>query len=408
MSYSIRKSPSGKIVLSILLLSVVLLAVGCSRAPTTGWSGPIVNNTVLYVGTIDGKVLGLNLSNVTGGEPDVVWEEEFGTSKSGSLFACGAALSTPMSTYGVPVMAGDRIYVGGYDGNIYSFLISQRGRNNFDTGSAIVGSPKVADGLVFVGNSDGEFYALDLQLGQKWIFKTGDKIWSTPEVDNGVVYIGSADHNLYAIDIDTGTEIWHFEAGGAILSTPLVVEGMVYIGSCDNKFYAIHAATEEERVTALARDEGTPAPSKDGDDAKWVFPEAENWFWTKALFYEGEIWVGSLDHNVYVLDAETGKENWAFETDGMVQAPPVLIDDVIIIGSGSEKGDETGKKGKLYGIDPQGRNHWTLYSFDAPVLAPIYADYDRGIVYVHAQNGNHTLYAIRVETGEELWSFETS
>lgn len=404
MSYSIRKSPSGKIVLSILLLSVVLLGVGCSRAPTTGWSGPIVNNTVLYIGTIHGKVLGLDLSNVTGGEPDVVWDEEFETSKSGSLFACGASLSTPMSTYGVPVMAEDRIYVGAYDGNIYSFLIHQRGENNFDTGSAIVGSPVITDEAVFVGNSDGEFYALDLQLREKWPrpFKTGDKIWSAAEVYNGVVYIGSADHNLYAIDIETGTEIWHFEAEGAILSVPLIVDNVIYIGSSDNKFYAIHAATEEERAAALARGEKTPAPSK---EAKWVFDGAENWFWTKALFYEGEIWVGSLDHKVYALDAETGKENWAFETDGMVQSPPVLIDDVIIIGSGSEKGEQ---RGKVYAVDPQGRNHWTLYSFDAPVLAPIYADYDKGIVYVHAQNGSHTLYAIRVETGEELWSFKTS
>ena len=403
MSYSIRKSPSGKIVLSILLLSVVLLGVGCSRAPTTGWSGPIVNNTVLYVGSIEGKVFALNLSNVTGSQPPIKWEQEFGTSKSGSLFACGAALSTPMSTYGIPAIGEDKkIYVGGYDGTLYSIRIDDRSMSEFDTGSAIVGSPKVANDLVFVGNSDGEFYALDLQLGLRWKFETGDKIWSTPEVDNGVVYIGSADHNLYAIDIETGTEIWHFEASGAFLSTPLVVDGTVYIGSCDNNFYAVDAATEEERLAALARDAETPPPSK---EAKWTFPDAKNWFWTKALFYEDEIWVGCLDHKVYALNAETGTENWTFETEGMVQSPPVLMGDAIIIGSGSEEGE---KKGRLYKIDPQAKSGRIFYSFDAPVLAPLYADNDNGIVYVHAQNGNHTLYAIRVETGEELWSFETS
>ena len=383
MFYSIRKSPLGKIVLSILLLSVVLLAVGCSRAPTTGWSGPIVSDDVLYVGSIEGKVIALNLSNVTGSQPPIKWEQEFETSKSGSLFACGAQMSTPMSTYGVPAIGEDKIYVGGYDGTLYSIRIDDRSMSKFDTDSAIVGSPKVADGLVFVGNSDGELYALDLQLALRWRFETEDKIWSTPAVDNRVVYIGSADHNLYAINIDTGTEIWHFEAQGAILSTPLVVDETVYIGSCDNKFYAVDAATGNE---------------------KWAF-EAENWFWTKALFYEDEIWVGCLDHKVYALDAETGRENWTFETEGMVQSPPVLIDDVIIIGSGSEKGEQ---RGRLYKIDPQAKSSRILYSFDAPVLAPLYADYDKGIVYVHAQNGAHTLYAIRVETGEELWSFETS
>lgn len=405
MFSNIRKSPLGKIVLSILLLSVVLLTVGCEcGAPTRGWSGPIVNNSVLYIGTIDGKVLGLDLSNVTGGEPDVVWEEEFETSKSGSLFACGAGLSSPMSTYGVPVIAQDRIYVGAYDDNIYSFLISQKGENDFDTGSAIVGSPMIADGTVFVGNSDGEFYALDLQLRPKWPrpFKTGDKIWATAEVDNGVVYIGSADHNLYALDIETGKEIWHFETEGAILSTPLVVDGTVYIGSCDNKFYAISAATEEERVAALARDEEMPAPSK---DYKWVSAEAENWFWTKALLYEGKIWVGCLDQNVYVLNTENGHEIDRIATEGMVRTPPVLMNGVIIVGSGSETGKE---RGKLYRIDPQSGTPWDFFSCEAPILAPLQADPDRGLVYVHAQDGEHRVYAVDVETGDEVWSLKTS
>jgi len=83
-----------------------------------------------------------------------------------------------------------------------------------------------------------------------------------------------------------------------------------------------------------------------------------------------------------------------------------LMDDAIIIGSGSEKGE---KRGSLYTIDPQAKSSRILYSFDAPVLAPLYADNDNGLVYVHAQNGTHTLYAISVETGgPPVWWFETS
>lgn len=384
MFLNIRKSRPCKIVL-ILCLSSILLLGACTSAPTTGWSGPIIGDGVLYVGSIQGKVIAL--SNVTGTSPDLAWEKEFETQPSGSLFACGAQMSTPMSTYGVPAIGGgpgdEKLYVGGYDGNIYSIRIDDRSMSGYDTDSAIVGSPVVADDLVFVGNSDGDLYCLDLQLGFRWVFETGDKIWSSAEVDNGVVYIGSADHNLYAIDIQTGSEIWRFTARGAILSTPLVADGTVYVGSCDDYFYAVDAATGNE---------------------KWSF-KAENWFWTEALLYDGEIWVGSLDHKLYVFNAVTGEKVWEYRTGGMIQSPPVLIGDTIVVGSGSDEGEE---RGKLYKIDPQGRSAREFYSFKAPVLAPLYADSVNGIVFVHAQDGTHTLYAITVEDGRMLWSRLTS
>ena len=337
-----------------------------------------------------GDILGLGLSDITGSEPTVVWDKELTTSTSGGLFTCGASVSKPMSTYGVPAIGGgegeEKVYIGGYDGRVYAIRIDDRSMNIFDTGEAIVGSPKIAGDLLFVGNSAGELYALDLQLKEKWPepFEAGDKIWATPEVHNGVVYIGSADHNLYAVDIETGGEIWHFETQGAVFSTPLIVNDTVYIGSCDSKFYAIDAVSGE---------------------MKWEFTGASNWFWTQALFYQGEVWVGCLDHWLYVLNADTGEKTGEFETGGMIQSPPVLIGGVIVVGSGADEGEE---RGQLYTIDPEERTLAPLRSFEAPVLAPLWADSDRGLVYVHAQNGKHVLYAIRVETGEQLWSYQTN
>jgi len=380
-----REPGIGRKLLIFLCLSSVLLIVACTRAPTTGWSGPTMNDGVLYVGSIEGKVIAL--SNVTGTSPVLKWEKEFESKTSGGLFACGASLSTPMSTYGIPAIGGapgeEKLYVGGYDGKVYAIRLDDRTMSDYDTGSAIVGSPIVASGMVFVGNSDGEFYCLDLQLGKRWVFETGGKIWSTARVHDGTVYIGSADHKLYAIDIESGVERWHFEAKGAILSDPLVANGTVYVGACDDYFYAIDAATGSE---------------------KWSF-KANNWFWTKALFYHDEIWVGSLDHNLYVLDANTGVKKWVFETEGMVQSPPVLVGDKIIVASGADKGDQ---RGKLYKIDPVARIAGELKSFEAPVLAPLYADTVNGIIFVHAQNGTHTLYAIKVDDGTQLWQRDTS
>jgi len=400
MFSSNKKSRLNKIFLLLLLSSILLLA-GCTRAPVRGWSGPIVSDNVLYVGSISGKVLALDLLKIRDEEPEsewVKWGQDLESPGAGGFLACSARVSTPMSTYSTPAIGGGKVYVGGYDGYIYSFRIDDQSMNKFDTGSAIVGSPIVADGTVFVGNSDGKFYALDLDLNRepKWVFPTGDKIWSTPAVDNGVVYVGSSDHKLYAIDIESGEEIWHFETQGAILSTPLVVDGTIYIGSCDNNFYAIDAATEEERRAATAREKGDPIPSR---EAKWVFDEAGNWFWTKALFYNDEIWVGCLDHKVYALNAEGGEKAWEYETGGRVCTPPVFMDNLDIILVGSEDGN-------VYILDPQDLNSEPkTISLGAPILAPLYADQEKGILYVHAQNGSHMLYAIEVETGDIIWDY---
>lgn len=379
MFSNIKKSRLSKILLSFVLLSSILLLVGCAAAPTRGWSGPAVSDNVLYVGTIGGEVIALDVS---GDQPSQMWSETLESPGAGGFLACSARISTPMSTYGTPAMGEDKVYVGGYDGYIYSFRIDDGSMSKFDTGGAIVGSPIVADETVFVGNSDGKFYALNLNLSPKWPtpFKTGAKIWSTPAVDNGVVYIGSSDHKLYAIDTESGREIWHFETQGAILSTPLVVDSTIYIGSCDNNLYAIDAGTGEE---------------------KWAF-EAENWFWTEAFFYNDEIWVGCLDHKVYAINAQNPEDfRVVLETQGRVRTPPVLMENLNLILVGSEDGN-------VYAIDPQEKSYHVLYPFEAPVLAPLYADQEKGILYVHAQNSSHTLYAIEVETGKQLWSYKTS
>src|SRR4030042_1594094 len=186
MLFNINKSRVGKISLLILLLSSLCFA-GCVSAPCKGWSGPIVSDNILYVGSIEGKVLALDIS---GGEPTPAWEQEF-EGKVGGGFGCATQISTPMSTYGVPAIEGGVVYVGGYDGNVYAIDIKTRMMSKFETGGAIVGSPVIAGDTIFAGSSDGKLYALDLiNLSLRWVFETGDKIWSTPAVDNGVVYIG--------------------------------------------------------------------------------------------------------------------------------------------------------------------------------------------------------------------------
>jgi outer membrane protein assembly factor BamB len=399
----------------IVLALAALAAVGCAGAPSRGWSGPLVSDNVLYVGTLQGKILALDLTTADLSEglpPETKWDPLDVVGSLGGGFTCGR-VSKPMGMYGTPAVNNGRVYIGAYDGNVlYVTTNGEVSGTKFETGGPIVGSVVLYGDTLFVGSSDGKLYALSLDLKEKWYFKTEGKIWSTPVVDGDVVYVASADHNLYAIDAESGNEIWRFETDAAIMSTPVLANGRVYIGGCDRKFYAVKAATEEERLAAA----GGASPVVREFDS--VFEGARNWFWTQALAYNGEIWVGNLDHKVYVLNAETLEYVTDISTEGMVYAPPVVVDGLVVVGS---------QDGKIYAITPDTKD-FTAYAVDAkteevvqspekpnnplpPILAPLYPDTANGIVYFHAQGltGPETLYALRLSanSAEVLWSFRT-
>ena len=299
--------------LVFLALPVVLIAsAACaSIGNPSGWSGGLVVDDVLYIGTRDGELVALNRAT---GE------------RSWSFELLGK--ETDRAIYGTPAVAGDTLFLGGYDGILYSLYLEDGGEEGSEwkagdlKGQAtleghIVGGPVVADDLVLVGSSgssDGNLYAFDVEeIGsQKWRFPTEAGVWSSPVVVDGVVYFSSMDHNVYAVSIEDGSQEWRFETGGAIAATPLVMRGRVYVGSFDSVFYAIDAETGKE---------------------VWRFEGADNWYWGHAIAHEDTVYAPSLDGNLYALDMADGDLLWTLETDGPIVGSPAVVSDLIAVPS---------------------------------------------------------------------------
>ncbi|MEA1958437.1 MAG: PQQ-binding-like beta-propeller repeat protein [Chloroflexota bacterium] len=362
-----------------VVLACCLLLTGCfgGSVPPKGWSGPVVVDDLLYVGSMTGQVVAFDDISADGNPYDEPWWS----------YPDETAISY---IYGDPVVDNGSVYIGCYSGKVY-VLNASRGYREWIYPSesyvgAIVGSPAVAEGTLYFGSSDKNLYAINTSTRQlEWQpFETDGKIWSTPVVYNGTVYIGSFDHNLYALDALSGDVLWQFETGGAIASTPLIYNGAIYFGSLDRKFYALDAVTGESK-------------------AGFATFSADDWFWGEAVEHNGSIIAVSLDGKVYALDADSGGELWVAEAGGTVRGAPALVDNFVIVGT-----DEGSDRGKLYCFNADtGSMAWEHPSGDETMSA-IHASIGEGdgVVYVHA--ANQKIYCIDVEHGNILWSISTS
>jgi outer membrane protein assembly factor BamB len=381
----IKSNIALKVCLALIFVLVGLTGcTGIRTSPQGGSGGTITDGTLFLCPSIkqagggfgcappqvEGKLVAVNSS-----DGNRLWEVALEASgPTGGGFGC-APSSMPVAIYGSPAVAGDLVYIAGYNGRIYaisaSTRLSQDKYVNETNPQPIIGGPVVAGDRVYLGSADGGVYALNgASLEKEWEFKTGGKIWSTPAIDGNTLYIGSFDKKLYALNAGDGTKRWEFETEGAIISTPLVYDETVYFGSFDRQLSAVDAAS---------------------GSLKWKF-EAEKWFWAKPIISNDIIYAPCLDGKVYILNAETGSEVVdAIDLGSPISSSPVLVGNAVIIAS---------EEGKVYALDTTSNQLKLLSDLGEAIYAPLSTS--DGVVYVYT--GSQNLYALGAESGATLWS----
>jgi len=276
----------------------------------------------------------------------------------------------------------------------------------FHTNGSVFSSPAVAGGVVYVGSSDGILYAVGIESGTlKWKFPTGSRVASSPAVDGGVVFFASYDGNFYAVDTATGKKQWSFKTAGErrfagkhlhgsvpmaetmpdpfdfYLSSPTVWNGVVYFGSGDGNVYALDEAS------------GT---------LKWKFQTGDVVHASPAIA-DGALFIGSWDSYFYALDAATGNEKWRFKTGEDpnihnqvgIQSSAAVNDGVVYFGC---------RDSNLYALDAaSGQKKWAFNNQGSWVIgSPAVKD---GKVYF-ATSDTSTLYAVDANSGSAVMSLK--
>jgi len=157
----------------------------------------------------------------------------------------------------------------------------------------------------------------------------------------------------------------------------------------------MQAALEALRTpttTSTVRAGGTLRLGANEIEPLWVFTCEDEVRSTPAVS-EGVVYVSSYDHNLYALDAKTGKFLWKYATDGGLASSPCVWKDRVFVGSEDRL---------LYCINTQtGRIVWTCPTQGCVRSSP-------RVEYNHVFFGSddHHLYAVNVQTGRVAWKFE--
>jgi outer membrane protein assembly factor BamB len=380
--------------LSPLLLAVVLLPVlltGCVRGMTPiGWSGALIDDGKMYVGSREGRLVSLSSVDSSGHWADPLFADQLKNAASGSACstgsstggACGGAAPV-VAIYGTPAVAnniptyGSLVYLAGYNGKIYAYDVSSSSSIQLvwqypvDTNlSPIVSSIVVANNMIYFGDSDKNVYALDAAKGLLvWKFTTGGEIWSTPAVDANTLVISSFDKKVYGLDAISGQKKWEFATKSTNVAPPVIFNGQVYVGSLDQYIYALNE-TDGKLV--------------------WSF-KGGNWFWARPYLYSGVIYAPNLDGNVYALNAASGKLVSTYDVGGQVASWPTAAGNQIVVATENKS---------LYALDTTSTNGGKklIGNIPAEVTSPLTASGD--IVYVPGPDLN--IYPFNVATGQAL------
>jgi outer membrane protein assembly factor BamB len=236
----------------------------------------------------------------------------------------------------------------------------------------------------------------------KWKFQTKGIVLSSPAVVGDKLYVGSADHNLYALDIATGTQKWAFKTGSSVASSPAVANGTVYFLSYDGNFYAVDAADGKLRWKFQTGGERRFAAKHlhGSQPAAETMPDPFDVYLSSPVVWQGAVYFGCGDGNVYSLDATQGTLNWKFKTGDVVHASPVISAGVLYIGSWDSY---------FYAIDAAtGKEKWRFKTGEDPDVhnqvgiqsSAVVAD---GMVYFGCRDSN--LYALDAATGRKRWAY---
>jgi len=166
--------------------------------------------------------------------------------------------------------------------------------------------------------------------------------------------------------------LWSFECEEEVRASPLIYNGVLYVGAYDNNLYALDTSAGK---------------------FLWKFPTQQG-ICSTACSWERFVAVGSEDGNVYALHAQSGQVQWTARTGGPIRSSPRVLLDALFVGSDDQN---------VYAFDlRRGEQIWTYRTWGAVRSSASTAG---RVIFIGSDDGH--IYAIESRSGELQWKSRT-
>jgi outer membrane protein assembly factor BamB len=179
---------------------------------TVNTAGPVKGGLAFDDGAVFAANYAGEIYAIDAGSGNVKWTAH---TQGGGLLRGGGVYSTPAVAWG-------RVYLGGLDGRVYSF-VEKTGELAWSqsTGAEVYPSPAVADTRhsppsVYVGSQDNHFYALDARTGEvRWDRSVGGPVLGSSSVVGETVYVSVIGPKIgtFGYNVRKGKKVWENDQG---------------------------------------------------------------------------------------------------------------------------------------------------------------------------------------------------
>lgn len=175
--------------------------------------------------------------------------------------------------------------------------------------------------------------------------------------------------SLPAAISNTIKPIWSFKCEDEIRGAPTLYQGSLYVGCYDNNLYSLSAA-----------------------DGKFQWKYAtEGGIVSRPLVYENNVFFGSEDQNLHVVSSRTGKLTWTYQSEGRIYSSPRIADGHVFFGSEDQD---------LHAVNAaSGRSIWKFAADGEIYSTPLIVD---EMIYFGTESGS--FYAVDFR-GALKWRF---
>lgn len=244
-----------------------------------------------------------------------------------------------------------------------------------ETGAAYEGHECIAYGNLYIIPITGTN-----QVPGQWTYGTFGfqslGVWCiSSKVQDWSMFMADPEHSAEGAGPTNLTLRWKYQAGAVVVSQPTESNGVTYFGSLDGNIYALDANTGAKLWTY-----------KTNYEVK-----------SSVAVVSGKLYTGADDGNIYCLDANTGTKVWETFAGGVtknllgsgpylniappVRSSPMVVDNRVYVGA---------LDGNLYCLDANSGNTIWKFQTQGPILAtPTIVD---GRIYFPSCTGGYPIY----------------